>query len=107
MKVEASDEIYTLDETISIDVIGKYFMLLARFYVLFRFQCTTNVSRTYIQASELGLALMLMLLANTLFIRYEFFKNGGSRLGESLIRKSSKRAKLTLAANFLDVSNTP
>ena len=26
--------------------------------LLFRFQCTTNVSRTYIQASELGLALM-------------------------------------------------
>ena len=24
--------------------------------ILFRFQCTTNVSRTYIQASELGLA---------------------------------------------------
>ena len=30
--------------------------------LLFRFQCTTNVSRTYIQASELGLALMLMLV---------------------------------------------
>ena len=28
--------------------------------LLFGFQCTTNVSRTYIQASELGLALMLM-----------------------------------------------
>ena len=27
---------------------------------VFGFQCTTNVSRTYIQASELGLALMLM-----------------------------------------------
>ena len=31
------------------------------FTLLFRFQCTTNVSRTYIQASELGLALMLIL----------------------------------------------
>ena len=34
-------------------------------------------------------------------------KVGGSRLGESLIRKSSKRAKLTLAANFSDLSTTP
>ena len=29
--------------------------------LLFRFQCTTNVSRTCIQAFELGLALMLIL----------------------------------------------
>ena len=34
--------------------------------LLFRFQCTTNVSRTYIQASELGLALMLMSLRSKL-----------------------------------------
>ena len=37
------------------------FVRLCVCFSVFRFQCTTNVSRTYIQASELGLALMLML----------------------------------------------